>query len=47
MLMAIHQNPLYYAGYCLKWIKGNIDNLGSITAEQNHDVNIATISKGS
>ena len=39
ILTAIYQNPSYYAGYYLKRIKGRMDNLGSVIADQNHAVN--------
>ena len=47
ILLAIHQNPSYYAGYYLKEIKGNTDHLGSVTADKNHSINAAIIGKGS
>ena len=47
ILMAIHQNPSYYAGYYLKGVTDNMDVLGSITAEKIHAVNVRIIVKGS
>ena len=46
ILMAIHQNQSYYAGYYSKEIKGSMDLLGSIIAEQKKSINIAIIGKG-
>ena len=47
ILMAIHQNPSYYIGYYLKGIKGSMDVLGYIIADQNQSINVAIIGKGS
>ena len=33
IVMAFHQNPSYYAGYYLKGIEGDMDVIGSVTAE--------------
>ena len=47
ILMDIHHNPSYYVGFYLKGIEGNMDVLGSVTADQNYSINVAIIGQGS
>ena len=44
--MGIHQNLSYYTGCYLKGIKVNMDNLGSVTTEKSHSINVVIIGKG-
>ena len=44
--MIVHKTSLCYAEYYLNEIEGNIDILRSITAEQNHVLNVKIISQG-
>ena len=45
-LIAIGNNPKYYAGYYLTQLEGNLGMLGSSPAEQNHASIVAHLGKG-